>query len=90
MENVVKIHECVKAFHKNFALLHCVSAYPTPVEDVNLNVIKLFRNRFLETVVGYSGHELGVDISVAAVALGAKVNKCLSVPLLFQSISIRF
>lgn len=70
---VKKIYETVSKHHKNFALLHCISAYPTPYEDVNLNVIKLFRNTFSDILIGYSGHELGIHISTAAVALGAKV-----------------
>lgn len=59
----------------NFAFLHCVSAYPTPVENVNLKVIKLYEKEFPDILIGYSGHELGIDISVAAVAMGAKVKK---------------
>lgn len=73
LQNVVNIYECVKKYHTNFALLHCVSAYPAPLEDINLNVIKLYQEKFPEIAIGYSGHELGVDISIAAVALGATV-----------------
>lgn len=75
VEGVRAIYECVSQFHKNFALLHCVSAYPTPLEEVNLNVINLYKKEFPDVIIGYSGHELGTDASVAAVALGAKVFK---------------
>ncbi|XP_022201281.2 sialic acid synthase isoform X2 [Nilaparvata lugens] len=70
---VKKIYQCVKSVHSNFVLMHCVSSYPTPVEDVNLRVLELYRRDFPDIHIGYSGHELGITISTAAVALGAKV-----------------
>lgn len=73
-ENVKLIYETVLKHHTKFALLHCVSSYPTPVEEVNLTVIKLYQDSFPGIVIGYSGHELGIDISIAAVVMGAKVN----------------
>ncbi|XP_044259170.1 sialic acid synthase [Tribolium madens] len=73
MQGVRATYECVTQYHKNFALLHCVSAYPTPLEDINLEVINLYKKEFPDIVIGYSGHELGIDVSVAAVALGAKI-----------------
>lgn len=73
LKGVRKMYETVAEFHKKFALLHCVSAYPTPLADVNLNVINLYKEEFPDIVVGYSGHELGIDVTLAAVALGAKV-----------------
>uniref|UniRef100_A0AAG5CT14 AFP-like domain-containing protein n=1 Tax=Anopheles atroparvus TaxID=41427 RepID=A0AAG5CT14_ANOAO len=57
----------------NVALLHCVSAYPTPPEDTMLQLIPLYRRHFPELTVGYSGHELGLQLTVASVALGAKI-----------------
>ena len=52
------------------AILHCVSAYPTPLDQVNLNSIPWLRERF-GYPVGWSDHTLGLDASLAAVALGA-------------------
>lgn len=72
-ETVKRLYTTVSKYHKNFALLHCISAYPTPFRDVNLNVIKLYQKEFPDITVGYSGHELGIHISTAAVALGSKV-----------------
>lgn len=72
-DTVQKIYETVSKYHKDFTLLHCVSAYPTPYEDVNLSVLKLYSSAFPDISIGYSGHELGIHISTAAVALGAKV-----------------
>lgn len=70
---VTKIYQTVTKYHTNFALLHCTSAYPTPLEDVNLRVINLYKTTFSDIVIGYSGHELGEQASLGAVALGAKV-----------------
>ena len=54
-----------------FALLHCNSAYPAPETDIQLNYIG--RLRELHSLIGYSGHERGIAISLAAVALGSKL-----------------
>jgi N,N'-diacetyllegionaminate synthase len=57
---------------KDITLLHCVSNYPAPVEDIHLNVILELEARF-GYPVGYSDHTLGNDCAVAATALGACV-----------------
>lgn len=54
-----------------FALLHCNSTYPAPESDIQLNYIK--RLQEMHPLIGYSGHERGIAISHAAVALGAKI-----------------
>ncbi|MBI2099151.1 N-acetylneuraminate synthase family protein [Candidatus Uhrbacteria bacterium] len=54
----------------NFALLHCVGVYPAPIEDLNLLFIDKLRELF-GVPVGYSGHERGMNPSLAAVARGA-------------------
>ncbi len=53
-------------------LLHCNTEYPTPYEDVNLNVLKTLRDKF-GCEVGYSDHTRGIEVPIAAVALGATV-----------------
>jgi sialic acid synthase SpsE/sugar phosphate isomerase/epimerase len=54
-----------------FVLLHCNSTYPAPLHDINLNWILKLKD--IHSLVGYSGHERGINVSLAAVALGAKV-----------------
>ena len=54
-----------------FVLLHCNSTYPAPFEDINLNWMK--RLEEIHPLIGYSGHERGIAVSLAAVARGAKV-----------------
>ena len=53
-------------------LLHCNSEYPTPMRDVNLFAM-LHMQKELDVKVGYSDHTLGIEIPIAAVALGASV-----------------
>ena len=50
----------------NFVFLHCNSTYPAPIEDINLSWIE--RLRKIHPFVGYSGHERGINISIAAAA----------------------
>tara|TARA_B110000008_G_scaffold276495_1_gene315881 strand:+ start:3434 stop:5320 length:1887 start_codon:yes stop_codon:yes gene_type:complete len=54
-----------------FALLHCNSTYPAPFHDINLNWIKNLRD--IHPLIGYSGHERGIAVTLAAVGLGAKI-----------------
>ena len=56
----------------NIKLLHCNTEYPTPYEDVNLNAMKTMHDIF-GYEVGYSDHTKGIEIPVAAVAMGATV-----------------
>lgn len=52
-----------------FALLHCNSTYPAPLHDINLKWMPALRQ--IHPLVGYSGHERGINISLAAIALDA-------------------
>ena len=54
-----------------FVLLHCNSTYPAPLHDINLKWMNSIQA--IHPLVGYSGHERGISVSMAAVALGAKV-----------------
>ena len=56
----------------NLTLLHCNTEYPTPMEDVNLKAMNTIGNEF-SVQIGYSDHTLGIEVPVAAVALGAQV-----------------
>jgi N-acetylneuraminate synthase len=61
----------VRSLGVPFAILHCNSTYPAPESDIHLGYLR--RLRELHGVVGYSGHERGTAITIAAVALGAKL-----------------
>jgi N,N'-diacetyllegionaminate synthase len=56
----------------NVTILHCNTEYPTPMCDVNLKAMLSIKEKF-NVAVGYSDHTLGIEIPIAAVALGAKV-----------------
>lgn len=53
-------------------ILHCTSEYPTSIEEVNLNVMETLRKKF-RCPVGYSDHTQGIDVSLAAVSMGAVI-----------------
>ena len=73
MSNQQEIDRAINHFDKSkIAILHTVSSYPCDNNEIDLNVMIKFKTKY-NTVVGYSGHEKGLQISTAAVALGAKV-----------------
>ncbi len=57
----------------NITVLHCNTEYPTPFEDVNLRAMLTIRNAFPGISVGYSDHTPGIEVPIAAVAMGATV-----------------
>jgi len=58
---------------RDITVLHCNTEYPTPFEDVNLKAMMTMKAAFPGIVVGYSDHTPGIEVSIAAAALGAKV-----------------
>ena len=68
----VEILETGGINRKDIILLHCTTQYPTPYSDVNLKAMDSLR-RLNTGGVGYSDHTLGIEVPVAAAALGAKV-----------------
>ena len=64
------VNACKRMGNEQIALLKCVSAYPTPLEDVNLRTIPNLADTF-KTVVGLSDHTLGISVAIASIALGA-------------------
>jgi N-acetylneuraminate synthase len=70
-EEIVRAAEQLKKLSIPFAFLHCNSAYPAPDTDIQLGYLS--RLKEIHNVIGYSGHERGIAISIAAVALGAKI-----------------
>ena len=66
------IEACHEVGNDKVMLLKCVSAYPTPLEEVNLKAIE-YMKRFFNLPVGLSDHSLGISVPIASVALGARV-----------------
>lgn len=76
MSTLSEVRQAIKLLKENgsgdIILLHCTTEYPAPFKDVNLLAMKTLRNEF-KCRVGYSDHTLGIEIPVAAVAMGAAV-----------------
>jgi N,N'-diacetyllegionaminate synthase len=78
MSSMDEIESAIKALEESgtprerTTVLHCTTAYPAPMVDVNLHAMQSIRTKF-GVNVGYSDHTLGIEISLAAVALGATV-----------------
>lgn len=71
VENSVKF---LSQFTKDIVILHCTSVYPCKPHQLNLRVIETYLDKFgKDYVVGYSGHENGIALSMAAAVMGAKV-----------------
>ena len=56
-----------------FSVLQCTAGYPPKYEELNLRVISTYRERYPDTVIGYSGHDSGIAMSLVAYVLGARV-----------------
>jgi len=63
------VNACKKMGNNQIALLKCTSAYPAPLEEINLKTIPNLADTF-KTVVGLSDHTLGISVPIASVALG--------------------
>ena len=76
MSNLSRVSTAYKNFlhlkKKKFGILHCVSAYPADLSELNLNCINTLSKKFNATI-GYSDHCLGLDACLTAVSLGAKI-----------------
>ena len=72
LEETDQAVEWMREENAEFALLHCNSTYPAPLEDLNLRCIQTLRERY-ECEVGYSGHEFRLGTTVASVYLGATI-----------------
>lgn len=72
IEAAIDVLEQEGTQHRDITVLHCTTAYPTAMQDVNLRAMMTIQAAFGLTT-GYSDHTLGVEVAVAAVALGAKV-----------------
>lgn len=69
---IIEAVNLLKRYNSPFVLLHCNSTYPAPFKDIHLEYIDRL-SQIGDCVVGYSGHERGIAVPIAAVARGAKV-----------------
>ncbi len=72
IESAIRIMEDNGLERDMITILHCNTEYPTPMQDVNLNAMLTIKDA-LKVNVGYSDHTLGIEVPIAAVALGATI-----------------
>jgi len=78
MSNIDEINNALNQLYlsgtlkKDISILHCTTEYPAPFIDINLKAMNSIKNKF-NIDIGYSDHTLGVEVSFAAVSLGAKI-----------------
>ena len=79
MAKMAEVEEAVEAIEQaglpieKLTILHCTTEYPAPPSEVNLRAMLTLQKAFPSAVIGYSDHTDGIEISIAAVALGAQV-----------------
>ena len=72
IERAIKVLQECGTNKNHIYILHCNTSYPTPFKDVNLNAIKTIK-KYFKIKTGYSDHTTGIEVPIAAVAMGAKV-----------------
>lgn len=72
IESAIGVLEQAGTKRANITVLHCTTEYPTPMAEVNLRAMQSIHNAF-GVAVGYSDHTSGIEVAIAAVALGATV-----------------
>jgi N-acetylneuraminate synthase len=70
---IIEGADLLTTLKSDYAFLHCNSTYPAPYDDINLKFINRLRALGLSEIVGWSGHERGFHVCIAAVAMGAKI-----------------
>ncbi len=73
MSNLTQIKKAFNIYKNEIAVLHCNSSYPSENKKLNLLFISKLKKIFPRAIIGYSGHEMGLSTSLAAVVLGAKI-----------------
>ena len=72
LDEIDRAVEILREENAEFAMLHCNSTYPAPLEELNLKCIQTLKERY-DCEVGYSGHEFRIGTTVASVYLGATI-----------------
>ena len=72
IESALSVLELGGVKHEDITVLHCTTSYPTNMDEVNLNAMVSIGKEF-DVKIGYSDHTQGIEVSIAAVALGATI-----------------
>ena len=73
IDDVQRAYETLMAINPSVGILQCTAGYPAAFEELDLRVIEQYRQRFPAAVIGYSGHDNGIAMPVAAYVLGARI-----------------
>jgi N-acetylneuraminate synthase/sialic acid synthase len=73
MEDVNRAYDAIMPINQQLCILQCTAGYPAEFDELNLQVIRTYRERFPNTTVGLSSHDNGIAMAVAAYMLGARV-----------------
>lgn len=73
LEELEKSYYYLREKTPDISILHCVSQYPCPLSALNLSTIPFLKDHFPEATIGFSDHSLGIEGSLVAVKLGAKI-----------------
>ena len=72
-EDVQRAYDTIMAINPHLGILQCTAGYPAGFEELDLRVVCQYRERFPGAVIGYSGHDNGIAMPVAAYVLGARI-----------------
>jgi N-acetylneuraminate synthase/sialic acid synthase len=73
LEDVQRAYDAILPINPQLAILQCTAGYPAAFEELDLRVIATYRERFPEAVIGFSSHDNGIAMPVAAYMLGARI-----------------
>jgi N-acetylneuraminate synthase/sialic acid synthase len=73
IEDVQRAYDTIMPINPRLCLLQCTCGYPAEFAELDLRVISTYREKFPEIVIGYSGHDNGIAMPVAAYMLGARI-----------------
>jgi sialic acid synthase len=73
MDDVQRAYDVIMPINPRLCLLQCTCGYPAEFAELDLRVITTYREKFPEIVIGYSGHDNGIAMPVAAYMLGARI-----------------
>lgn len=73
IDDVQRAYDTIMPINPQLAILQCTAGYPAAFEELDLRVVEQYRERFPGAVVGYSGHDNGIAMPVAAYVLGARI-----------------
>jgi N-acetylneuraminate synthase/sialic acid synthase len=73
IEDVQRAYDTIAPINPQLAILQCTAGYPAAFEELDLRVIATYRERFPQAVIGFSSHDNGIAMPVAAYMLGARI-----------------